>query len=82
MISMMKKLMAYNLFWSCKPDVDANTMIFTFRKTNHKGQVIHKTYRMTLIEMERLSVDIEDVLIDFAERFMEDFNAEEDKYWD
>ena len=67
-------LMANDIFMSFKPDVEDNCMIVTFRKTMSSGTPYYKYYRMSGVEINRLNIDNLDVLIDFAERFVVDFN--------
>lgn len=68
-----------DLFLSFRPAKDGS-VVFTFRKTNNLGQVSGKFYKMTKVEIDNV-VDMQDVLLDFAERFMNEFNANEDKKW-
>lgn len=67
-------LMANDIFMSFKPDVGDNCMIVAFRKTMSSGTPYNRYYRMSNVEINRLNIDILDVLIDFAERFVVEFN--------
>ena len=76
MYELLKMLRQNDLFMSIRPDTEGGSMVFTFRKTNHKGTQRNKSYRLTDTEVMALKVDIEDVLIDFGRRFMDEFNSE------
>ena len=69
----LEELMKYDLFMSFRPD-DLNTMVITFRKTDDQGIMRFRSYRLSEIEISRLNIDIVDVLLDFIDRFMKDFN--------
>ena len=81
----MHRLLEYqmknDLFMSCRPDVNAGRMVVTFRKTLSNGQQFWRTYPMSEVEINRLNVDNVDVILDFAEKFMKEFNAEDEKFW-
>ena len=81
----MHRLLEYqmenDLFMSLRPDVKAGCMVVTFRKTLSNNTLLNRSYRLSDIEINRLNIDNVDVLIDFAEKFMKEFNAEDEKYW-
>ena len=81
MHKLLETLMKNDLFMSFRPEVDTNNMVVTFRKTGVNGKLHYKTYKLSEVEVSRLSIDIVDVLEDFVERFMKEFNEEEDKLW-
>ena len=81
MYRLLEYLFENDLFMSNRPDVEGKSMVFTFRKRNHKTEVISRSYRLTMVEINNLDVNIAEVLIDFAERFMDEFKKEQDKYW-
>lgn len=81
MYRLLEILNANDVFMSIRPDVDNDSTVFTFRKTNHLKQLYNKSYRMTNAEINGLDVNIMEVLIDFAERFIKEYEEEQKKYW-
>lgn len=79
MYRLLEILNAKNVFMSIRPDIPADSVVFTFRKTDHRKKLHNKSYRMTNTEINGLDVNIAEVLIDFAERFIKEFEAELDK---
>lgn len=79
MYRLLEILNANDVFMSIRPDVDNDSVVFTFRKTNHMEEVYNKCYRMTNAEINGLDVNIMEVLIDFAERFIKAFEVEQEK---
>lgn len=76
MYRLLEYLYENDLFMSQRPDTFNDCIVFTFRKTNSKNELINKSYRLTNVEINSLNVNIMEVLIDFAMRFMDEFNAE------
>ena len=70
-----------DLFISFKPDVSAGRMVVTFRKTLSNRQQFWRTYPMSEVEINRLNIDNVDVILDFAEKFMKEFNTEDEKFF-
>lgn len=79
MYRLLEILNANDVFMSIRPDVDGDSVVFTFRKTKSNGVLFNKSYRMTNTEINGLDVNIMEVLIDFAERFIKEFEAEQEK---
>lgn len=73
--------MKNDLFLSFRPDVSAGRMVVTFRKTLSNSRQFWRSYRMSEVEINRLNVDNVDVILDFAEKFMKEFKAEDEKFW-
>ena len=79
MYRLLEILNANDVFMSIRPDVDGDSVVFAFRKTNRMEEVYNKCYRMTNAEINGLDVNITEVVIDFAERFIKGFEAEQEK---
>lgn len=80
---LLELLMSKDLFMSFRPDITqtGKDMVVGFRKTLCNGQTYNRTYRLTDVEVNRLGIDIDDVIIEFAERFLRDFENEDTKFW-
>lgn len=81
MYRLLEILIENDIFMSFRPDNENDSIVFTFRKTNHIKMMFNKSYRMTNAEFNGLDVNIAEVLIDFAERFIKDYEEEQKKYW-
>lgn len=79
MYRLLEILINNDVFLSFRPDNANDSIVFTFRKTKSDGVLFNKSYRMTNTEINNLDVNIAEVLIDFAERFIKEFNEEDKK---
>lgn len=73
--------MKNDLFISLRPDVKTGRMIVTCRKTLCNNTQFWRSYPMSDVEINRLNIDNVDVILDFAERFMKEYKAEDAKFW-
>lgn len=79
MYRLLEILINNDVFMSFRPDSANDSIVFTFRKTKSDWVLFNKSYRMTNTEINNLDVNIAEVLIDFAKRFIKEFNEEDKK---
>ena len=68
-----------DIFMSFRPDFIENRIVVTFRKTLCDGETWNSAYMLSGIEINLLSVDVVDVLLDFGKRFLGAYKVENAK---
>lgn len=84
MLKLMEKLKKEDVFMSLRPDsmfYGGDNMVVTFRKTGASAVPYHQATRFSFTELRALNIGIEDLLIDMVDKFIRDFNKEEEKHY-